>query len=203
MLFIPTIAGDPFLVSCLVSLMMSFILKSQFSKVPLIKMTEEFTRKLKRILLIIFFTLVGSVLILVVLNTFLSNFEFTILHLCTIIVSFFIPFILELYLTGIRVNLSEELKNALYVVLILVFSVMIRAYSKATRFKNKRDYQSFEFIVENPRLKIKSDSSTYLLGRTRNYIFIYDFKDSTTNILNVSDVKQMKVADKVVVQFVQ
>lgn len=150
-------------------------------------------RELRKQMLYIFYTS----LILILITFFLCVFKvlnyrtFYMLILVTVVL--FLPSILEMIFSFFQnewpLNSSNGLRDIFYLLIVFIGLVVYASYSKTEKIFRTRAYTPFEIYFNNTDSSLKSDSNTYYLGRTSNYIFIYDFKKDQTKVLNVSDVK--------------
>jgi hypothetical protein len=72
--------------------------------------------------------------------------------------------------------------------------VLWTSFSKTERVYRKSGYKKFEILFNNGDPKLESDSSIYYLGRTKNYLFIYDFNKQQSRVLNVSSIKEFTIS---------
>jgi hypothetical protein len=83
----------------------------------------------------------------------------------------------------------------------LVFTLGVTFYSsyQARLIKNDKSTYGIAVLLDNEQ-KFVSDSSDYFIGKTQNYLFIYHEKQSTTDIIPMTRVKQIIMVDKKLVK---
>ena len=143
----------------------------------------------------------ARIIIIIILTTILISGLFistnvfnqpSVYGLITLIIFFAVPFFFNSLFSFLGFSIPEILRDIFYILMICLSIILMVSVSKTNRVKTRKGYKQFEVIFrEKADSTIKSDSTMYYLGRTKNYLFLYYFKDKKTTILNVSDIKKV------------
>jgi hypothetical protein len=76
--------------------------------------------------------------------------------------------------------------------IIAIGIVSYRGYKEGQVVKEKEIFVGTIIELEN-NTKIRSDSSTYYIGNTKNYVYIYHEKDNVVDIIPISRVKMISL----------
>lgn len=78
-----------------------------------------------------------------------------------------------------------------FFVFLLAFTSMVlfSTYQKTSRVTKKKYLKPF-IIQYNSGFKLVNDSTYYILGRTKSYVFLYRLKSKRSHVINVSDIKE-------------
>ncbi|TMI69182.1 MAG: hypothetical protein E6H09_20705 [Bacteroidetes bacterium] len=87
-------------------------------------------------------------------------------------------------------------REILLLLIILIGITCWTVFSQTERLKRKRIDKVYELVFKNNEPNLKTDSTIIFLGRTRSYIFIYDFKNNSSRVLNSEDIKELIISRK-------
>jgi len=186
LLFIPLLA-DTLVQTIFITVTFHYILKSFLSEKY--KLTL-FGDNIKKVMLKA--SLIGISILFIILILYLFNDVFKIYFFMSllVVVVFFIPFLLDKFFNSLNIDLSASLKELLYLTIIVLAIVILKSETRSKLVNNKRNSKDFTIIFKDQNQILKSDSSLYYLGRTKNFVFIYDFKNHNSRVYNVSDIKE-------------
>jgi hypothetical protein len=156
--------------------------------------SREHTKKI--LLYILYLWLLCLVIVLAIFFFINSSYIEVVYGLLYIIACFYLPFLLELLFQNMKVGLSNDFKYSFYALLVMLAIVLWTSHTKATRVLNKKDYRPFQVVHQDSSLSFKSDSNIYLLGKTKEYLFIYQFKEKMTRVLKAEDIKEFRIIMK-------
>lgn len=113
--------------------------------------------------------------------------------LATIII-FCSPFFLENVFENLQLNFSKLVKTLIYSLIVIFVFIIWRTHSAYKIINGKNHIKPFTIVFREPNHILKSGDNYYYLGRTKNFIFIYDFKYKASRVFNVNDVKEFVTA---------
>lgn len=150
----------------------------------------------KKVMRALFIIVIAVALILWVTNLWTNKFIDFFYGWLVFSITFFAPFFLDAFFDKLNSIFFIRVRVLLYVSIVFVTFVAWRSYNDSMIITSRRNLKSFTIIFKDSNRILKSDSNTYYLGRTKNYIFMYDFRSKTSSVLNVSDVKEFIIANK-------
>jgi hypothetical protein len=106
-----------------------------------------------------------------------------------VLLDFLFKWLKEKHETDVPIMIRELAIIFISFIIVTVYLV----FAKISYMEKITKTTKFEIVFKNNEPKIQSDSTIYYLGRTKNYIFIRDFKLNYTKVLNVSDVKEFVI----------
>lgn len=109
-------------------------------------------------------------------------------------ITFFAPFFLDAFFDRLNSIFFIRVRELLYVSIVVITFVAWRSYNDSMIVTSRRNLKAFTIVFKDSNRVFRSDSNTYYLGRTKNYIFMYDFRSQMSSVLNVSDVKEFITA---------
>jgi hypothetical protein len=92
------------------------------------------------------------------------------------------------------VSLSKISIDIIFVFTIFLVFTFWGYWTKIDQINRKRNQAYFE-IVFNDSPTFYSNTNVYYLGRTKNYLFIYNFPEKKTSVYNVGDIKKFTVTE--------
>jgi hypothetical protein len=196
-LFIPLLA-DGFVLISLFLILWYFMNKTLLFGSPKNETHAHEKEQLRKAM--IAFSIISLILILILLIISLFGIKTSrgLYMLIAISVAMFLPIILEMIFSFTKMELNLSLapifRDILYVMIIIVSIVLWTSFSKTERVYRKSGYKKFEIFFNNGDPEIESDSSIYYLGRTKNYLFIYDFNTQKSRILNTNNIKEFTIS---------
>lgn len=108
-----------------------------------------------------------------------------------------LPLILDLILVYLEkkkiINLQKSIRISIYGIVAFVVSILIAVkieIKNIDRYKNITKPR-FEIIFTDKSQNLKSTSEHYYLGRTKNYLFIYNFTLNQCRVLKTEDIKEI------------
>jgi hypothetical protein len=156
-------------------------------------------KKMLRKSMVTFSLIYLAVIILVIILSFFGiDMRRGLYMLITIFIALFLPLILEMIFSVFtktwKIDLSPIFRDVLYIMMIIISIVLWTSFSKTERVYRKSGYKHFEILFNNGDSKLESDSSIYYLGRTKNYLFIYDFNKKQSRVISVSNIKEFTIS---------
>lgn len=186
LIFLPLLANS-FGIVLLMTIFMSFAFLEMFRR-HLFKgasQKEKLVVLFGAALFILVVTGVGA-LIMNDVDTFYGGFA-TMIIFCS-------PFFLEKLFENLQLNFSKIVKNLIYVLIVIFVFIIWRTYSAYKIINGKYHLKQFTIVFKEPNHILKSGRKYYYLGRTKNFIFIYDFKYKASRVFNVNDVNEFITA---------
>ena len=112
-----------------------------------------------------------------------------------LLVLFFLQPLIRLTAGNFHIKFSGNFIHLLSVFILGLFVVILMSISKVRKIKKFRKYQNCEILFKNMDKSFISDSSQYYIGRTKSFIFLYYDSLHTTRVLNVDDIKEVKLSE--------
>lgn len=192
LLFVPLLANGTFLILIFVIILHigNRILLFRFP-IDIKKLNEQIQMR-KAAIQIFIVTLV--VIAIVYILCLIGIFGHRVLYLLIVLaIAWSFPSITEMVYYSLnrhlQLNVSETFRDILYILIVAMSISLYQSYSKTQRINRKWSVSQFKMQFNNGDTTYESDSNSYYLGRTSNYIFIYDYSLSRTKVFNVTDVK--------------
>ena len=129
----------------------------------------------------------------------ISAFAIFILAGVFIFLLVFIIVQVEIERKHIQFNSTANRKRIiLFMLYFLVFTIGVVQYSsfQASQIKNTKSTFGVSITLDNDNIFV-SDSSNYFIGKTQNYVFIYHEKESKTDIIPMSRIKQITIKNRI------
>lgn len=188
LLFLPLLANS-FVITLIVLTLMVFMIRDTYINEH--KYRKLFGEGIKKAMggLMFLFIIVGAVLwaIGAILNKDLS---FSLYGMIVIFIAFFVPYLLDLLFEVINSKVFNTIREVLYILIIVVTIVIWQSYNETIKVEKRSRLRDFTITFKDTTRPFQGDSNTYYLGRTKNYIFVYNFSNHSSRVINVSDVKE-------------
>ncbi len=85
-------------------------------------------------------------------------------------------------------------KNAILVVVFTIHSVILNSTTDYISIRYNKKYKGT--IIKTSDTMIVSNSTLYYIGKTRNFVFLNNEKDSSVTVIPMSEVKELKIKSK-------
>lgn len=167
-----------------------------------IQTEENPLKRLGRYILFYLPSLFGAFINLTIFNILSKLFDKSykwsdvwISYLVTIVLLLFLIFLNEIERKHNHFNSSSSIRlwtNIFIFGIIAIGIVYYRGYKEGKTLKEKKIFVGTIIELEN-NIKIRSDSSTYYIGSTKNYVYIYHEKDSVVDVIPISRVKMVSL----------
>ncbi len=143
----------------------------------------------------IIFNFIGFLFVIFVWSFFNKDIDYKIyIYLTVFNLTLFIFFIMkEVDVKLTYFNSSDTDKKFFRLLFYSLFSfglTLIYTYSQVEAVKKKKSTYGTTIILKDNRVFF-SDSSNYFIGKTQGYLFYYHEKTKTTDIIPVSELKQL------------
>lgn len=143
---------------------------------------------------------------LVILGCLFSHFVYSWISAWTIFIVITTFFFLQVFLIIIveierkHIHLESSINRKRFISMtlyFLVFTMGVRYYSsyQAGLIKREKSTYGVTISLDNEQTLV-SDSTSYFIGKTLNYVFIYDEKQNTTDIIPMTRIKQITMVHK-------
>ena len=116
-------------------------------------------------------------------------------YLVSVVLLLFLIFLNEIERKHNHFNSSPAIRlwiNIFIFGIIAIGIVSYRGYKEGKALKDKKIFVGTIIELEN-NTKIRSDSSTYYIGSTKNYIYMYHERDSVIDVIPMSRVKTISL----------
>jgi hypothetical protein len=109
-------------------------------------------------------------------------------------------FIMEIEIKHNKYKFSEsEIKSTkiLMFSLISISIVVLISYIQANNIKTEKNTFGTKIILKDSK-EIISDENNYFIGNTKNYVFFYHEKSKITDVIPLSEIKQLSIKRKAI-----
>jgi hypothetical protein len=182
LIFLPLL-GDSFGFVFIITIFMSFSFKEVFRK-NLFKSASQ-----KEKLNVVFGLGIVILIVTGIISFFTKNIDTFYSGLVSVII-FCVPLFIDMLIGELQLNFPKLIRESIYVLIVVLTIIIWRTYNASRIINDKLHLKRFEIVFKEQNKILKSDSTYYYLGRTKNFIFIYDFKYKCSRVFNVSDVKE-------------
>lgn len=142
----------------------------------------------------VFFTILLVVSIinyLIASKNYKTSVLLTTLSLCLLMIPVFLEFLFDWLDKKNTLYIPKTVKYALYILITFLALVLGNYWDKL--YREEKTNQKFKIVFKDRQDILVSDSTIQYLGRTRNYIFIYNDLTKSSAVYNVSDVKEFHI----------
>lgn len=193
LLFIPLVTDIPVIMLSLTSCIFFMTKPFLFPETKDLKLIWKAKRERKQFLQVCIFAWVFVIIFLSLAEFNLFKYYGAYLLLVSAITLFgplSLEFLFNFFDKNLKIKVPVFFRNALYVFIVFLSISLFKGFSTAERIFRIAKFEKVEIIFRNGEPTFNNDSSHFYLGRTRNYLFIYNSIYKTTRVVNAIDVKE-------------